>query len=286
MKIKIFEPEYLEPIKPFKYFGITDPVFDINIETLIFTWIAMAFLFIITIIINRLLKKNGNKNLLVFISEQITEFFVNLCKESFGFFKYNYFAFISSLFLFTLFCNLSGIFPFIKEPTEDINTALACGVCSFMYVQYQKIKIRGLWGYIREFLQPIFILLPLNVIGEVAKAISMSFRLFGNILGGSIIVLIALKAIDPYRTHFMIYTLISLPISMYLREKLKFARYPAIKNLIASNIFIIFSGAWLLLFFNIFEGIVQAFVITMLTVTYLSLIEDPESKEHQLEKAT
>jgi len=284
MKIKIFEPEYIDPIKPLKYFGITDSIFDINLETLIFTWIAMAILFAITLFINKRFKKKG-ESLSMFVAEKFTEFFMDLCKESFGFFKYNYFAFISSLFLFTLFCNLSGMLPFTKEPTSDINTALACGVCSFMYVQYQKIKIHGLWEYLKEYMKPIFILLPLNIIGETAKAISMSFRLFGNILGGSIIVLIALKAIDPFRVHFMIYTIITLPICLIIKKKLKFKKMTALKNLIASNIFLIFSVAWLLLFFTIFEGVIQAFVITMLTITYLSLIEDPGSKEQELEKA-
>ena len=275
MRIPIFEHKV---IKPLQAFGLKNSFWDIHIDTVIYTWVAMAVIFGI-VIAGRFFFMRKKVNPFSFALEQLTEFFVNLCRESFGFFEYNWFAFVMALFVFTLVCNSAGMLPFINEPTEDINTALACGICSFMYVQYQKIKIEGFWPYIKEYFKPIFILFPLNLIGEFAKIASMSFRLFGNILGGAIIILIALQSIEAYRIHFMIYVAIALPLMWLISKKVDLKKYPHLNRIFAINNLIIFSCAWLIMFFGIFEGAVQAFVITMLTVTYLSLVGKDDSHD-------
>jgi F-type H+-transporting ATPase subunit a len=216
--------------------------------------------------------KRNKINPFSFSVEKIIEYFVELCRDSFGFFKYEYFAFVVALFTFTLFCNSAGLLPFVKEPTEDLNTALACGLCSFLYVQYQKIRVEGFIGYFKEFFKPIFLLFPLNIVGELAKIASMSFRLFGNILGGSIIVVIALQSMKPFRVHFMIYTAIALPLIWIFSKTIDLRSHRIIGPLLSINNLILFVGAWLLMFFSLFEGVVQAYVITMLTITYLSLV--------------
>ena len=60
----------------------------------------------------------------------------------------------------------------------------------FVIAHYVAIKTKGLKAYIKEYFQPIFFMMPLNLIGELAKIVSISFRLFGNIMGGSIIILV------------------------------------------------------------------------------------------------
>lgn len=272
MKIPIFKHNAIAPLEKF---GLKNSFWHVHIDTLIYTWIAMAILFLVVAIAHFYVKRNKT-NPFSFAVEKMIEFFVDLCRDSFGSFKYDYFSFIVSLFIFTLFCNAIGMLPFVKEATEDLNTALACGICSFMYVQYQRIKLAGFWGYIKQYFQPIFILFPLNIIGEFAKIASMSFRLFGNILGGSIIVVIAIQAMHPYRVHFMIYTAIALPLLWVFSKIIDLRNHRIIGPLISINNLIVFVGAWLLMFFGLFEGVVQAFVITMLTVTYLSLISGDE----------
>lgn len=278
VKIPIFEHAV---IKPLKSFGITHKFWDLHIDTLIYTWVAMSVLFAVIVAAHFYFKRR-KINPFSFTVEQIIEFFVNLCNDSFGFFNYDYFAFIMALFTFTLFCNAAGMLPFMSEPSGDLNTALACGICSFCYVQWQKIKIDGVIGFFKEFFEPIFILFPLNVVGEFAKVASMSFRLFGNILGGSIIVVIALKSIEPYRVHFMIYTAIALPLLWLFSKVIDLTSHRIIGPILSINNLIVFVGAWLLMFFGLFEGVVQAFVITMLTVTYLSLVtKEPEKDEKE-----
>jgi F-type H+-transporting ATPase subunit a len=95
-----------------------------------------------------------------------------------------------ALFMFLLLSNWLGIIPHLGEPTKDLNTPLSLGIMGFLIAHYAGIKAKGLKQYLKEYCQPIFFMAPLNVIGEFAKIISISFRLFGNIMGGAIIILV------------------------------------------------------------------------------------------------
>jgi F-type H+-transporting ATPase subunit a len=97
---------------------------------------------------------------------------------------------ISALFMFLVLSNWLGIFPHLEEPTKDLNTPLGLGIMGFCIAHYAGIRSKGLTEYVKEYFQPIFFMMPLNLIGELAKVISISFRLFGNIMGGSIIILV------------------------------------------------------------------------------------------------
>ena len=153
--------------------------------------------------------------------------------------------------MFIVLSNSLSIIPGAEEPTKDINTTLALGLISFLYVQLYAIASNGLWSYIKEFFSPFFLMLPLNVIGKLATIVSMSFRLFGNIFGGSTISAIYFN---------LIY---GAPL------------YEAIGAFSGINLIII-------LFFGLFEGVIQAFVFAMLSLTYLAaalggeLTEEPE----------
>lgn len=101
-----------------------------------------------------------------------------------------YHPLICTLFMFLLLCNWIGVVPHMEEPTKDLNTTLGLGVMGFFIAHYAGIKHKGLGTYLKEYFQPIFFMMPLNVIGELAKVVSISFRLYGNIMGGSIIILV------------------------------------------------------------------------------------------------
>jgi len=278
MNISIFD--YTE-IRPLSKLGLTGNFWTIHIDTLIYTWVAMLILFILVLVGNFFLKRKIN--VVALVTEQAIDFFINLCKESLGkSFKYNYFAFVSAIFFFTLFCCLVGLLPYFEEATKDLNTTLAIASMSFLYVQYQKIKVNGVSSFLKEFIEPFFILLPLNVIGEVAKVISMSFRLFGNILGGSVIYFIVLGVVFSYKVLFMSLAIIALLAFFIINKMVNLSKHRNIKIILNSVLGIVFSLAWLQMFFGVFEGFVQAFVVTMLTVTYLAVgihEEDDVAKE-------
>jgi F-type H+-transporting ATPase subunit a len=115
-----------------------------------------------------------------------------------------YLPYVGSLFLFILLNNLMGIVPFLRSPTSAFQTTFALGICTFCYVQFTAVRFNGVIGYfyhlagepkgdnifmtIFMWLLGIFLLLPLHVLGELIKPISLSLRLFGNILGEDILI--------------------------------------------------------------------------------------------------
>jgi F-type H+-transporting ATPase subunit a len=101
-----------------------------------------------------------------------------------------YFPLICGLFMFLLLCNWIGVIPKFHEPTKDLNTTLGLGIIGFVIAHYSGIKAKGFKAYSKEYFHPIFFMAPLNVISELAKVVSISFRLYGNIMGGAIIILV------------------------------------------------------------------------------------------------
>jgi len=103
-----------------------------------------------------------------------------------------YVPFVGSLMLYIVTMNWMGMVPFLKSPSTSLNTTFALALCVFVYVQYIGITRNGLAGYLYHFAgQPkdaigwgsAILLFPLEVMGEFIKPISLSCRLFGNILG-------------------------------------------------------------------------------------------------------
>lgn len=97
---------------------------------------------------------------------------------------------VCALFLFLVFSNWLGIIPHLEEPTKDLNTPFSLGLMGFVIAHYAGIRSKGFKAYAKEYFQPMFFMMPLNVIGELSKIVSISFRLFGNIMGGAIIILV------------------------------------------------------------------------------------------------
>ncbi len=157
---------------------------------------------------------------------------------------------IASLFMFVCLGNFIGFLPthYFEEPTADINCTMSLGMMAIAIAIYCGVKAKGAGEFFGELLGPMWhqedatgfaklagkasalFFFPLNVIGEVAKVISISFRLFGNIIGGAIIIVVVSTL--TYNTF--------LPIGLDL-------------------------------FFVFFVGTVQAFVFTMLTLTYIAV---------------
>jgi F-type H+-transporting ATPase subunit a len=125
------------------------------------------------------------------IAEMFVGFFHQLCVDALDEdMAKTYYPMITCLFIFLLICNSIGIFPYMEEPTKDLNTPLGLGIMGFFIAHYAGIRAKGIGGYVKEYFQPIFFMAPLNIIGELAKVVSISFRLFGNIMGGAIIILV------------------------------------------------------------------------------------------------
>ena len=108
---------------------------------------------------------------------------------------WKFLPFIGTIFIYVGFSNLAGLLPGVPSPTGDLNTTLGLALLVFLVSHYQGMKEQGVWGYIKGFGEPVIFLLPLNVVGELAKPISHSFRLFGNVVGGGIIITLIYQAV-------------------------------------------------------------------------------------------
>lgn len=97
---------------------------------------------------------------------------------------------VTTLAVFVGSANLLGLIPGLHTPTPDINTPLAMALIVFVSVPYFGIRTRGLWGYLKHYVDPIFLMLPIEIASEIARTFSLTFRLFGNIMGEEIIIII------------------------------------------------------------------------------------------------
>jgi F-type H+-transporting ATPase subunit a len=160
-----------------------------NLESMMMTWIVIISLISFGYLAAR--KRNIIPNLVQVIGELIIGIFYDLTEDALGKeLGKKYAPLICALFMFLFLCNWLGIFPHLEEPTKDLNTPLSYGILGFVLAHHAGIKAKGLKTYLKDYCEPMFIMAPLNIIGELAKVISISFRLFGNIMGGSIIILV------------------------------------------------------------------------------------------------
>jgi len=161
----------------------------INLEVILMTWIVFALLIIIGLCASN--KKSILPRPIQALGELIVSLLYELTEDALGKdLAKTYAPLVCALFMFLLFSNWLGIIPHLEEPTKDLNTTLGLGIMGFVIAHYAGIKSKGIKAYLKEYFQPIFFMMPLNLIGELAKIVSISFRLFGNIMGGSIIILV------------------------------------------------------------------------------------------------
>ena len=161
----------------------------INLEVILMTWIVFALLIIMGLCASN--KKSILPRPIQALGELIVSLLYELTEDALGKdLAKTYAPLICALFMFLLFSNWLGIIPHLEEPTKDLNTTLGLGIMGFVIAHYAGIKSKGIKAYLKEYFQPIFFMMPLNLIGELAKIVSISFRLFGNIMGGSIIILV------------------------------------------------------------------------------------------------
>ena len=155
--------------------------------------------------------------------------------------------FVAGILALSAFSSLSSLLG-VFAPTSDLNVVLGWAILVFVLITYYKIKGSGLWGYIKSFFSPIFVFAPLNIIGEFATPISMSFRHYGNVMSGMVIsalVAYALQNLSQMVLGWLPGFLGQIP---FLRIGL-----PAVLSL----------------YFDIFSGCMQAFIFAMLTMMFV-----------------
>lgn len=100
-----------------------------------------------------------------------------------------FFSLIATMWIFVAFSNLIGMVPPFHTPTGNLSAVAGLSTITFFSIYYYGVKFHGI-GYFKKFFEPVFILFPLNVIGEFGRILSLTFRLFGNMLGWDLIIAI------------------------------------------------------------------------------------------------
>ncbi|MDR0324054.1 MAG: F0F1 ATP synthase subunit A [Treponema sp.] len=227
----------IKTIVSFNLFGKTIPI----TETVIVSWIVMLILIAGSLILTRRLRviPSGPQAIL----ETAVEFLNNFSKNQFGRFSKHLAPYMGTLFLFILVSNIISVLspleikffghefepPFpIRPPTRDINVTAALGVISILLVLICGFAARGVKGWFKNLFHPVPIMLPFNIMEYATRLISLSLRLFGNILGA-----------------FVLMTLI--------------------ERLFPIGLPMVFS-----LYFDFFDGAIQAVIFVFLTSLYIS----------------
>jgi len=171
-------------IIPFFGYDIT-----INLEVVLMTWIVIALLIFFGVMAAR--RAEILPRPVQVAGELLVNQFFTLTEDALEKeLAKKYAPLICALFMFLLLSNWLGIIPHLEEPTKDLNTPLSLGLMGFVIAHYVGIKSKGFKAYSKAYFEPMFFMMPLNLIGELSKIVSISFRLFGNIMGGSIIILV------------------------------------------------------------------------------------------------
>ncbi|MCI2047499.1 MAG: F0F1 ATP synthase subunit A [Faecalibacterium sp.] len=162
-------------------------------QTLVMTWIVMGIITALCLWLSHDLKlANVSKRQAAaeFIVEKLDGFVRGNMGQHFD----QYIPLVGAIFCLSVFCNLISVLGF-WSPTADLNTELAWAVVVFILITYHKIKAGGILGYLKGYLDPIFLMAPINVISELATPVSMACRHFGNILSGMVIATLIYSAL-------------------------------------------------------------------------------------------
>ncbi|MBE6768867.1 MAG: F0F1 ATP synthase subunit A [Ruminococcaceae bacterium] len=229
------------------YFTIPFPVQDIIIsEAQVNSWLViLSVLFLCLYLTHGIRAKVKTRRQAML--EWVVEKSENMVRENMGDYFMGFVPFIAAILALSAFSSLLsllGMYP----PTSDINIVGGWAILVFILITYYKFKC-GPLGYLKSFGDPVPFLAPLNIISEVATPISMAFRHYGNILSGTVIsVLIAtgLQGLTAIVLGWLPGWLGEFP---FLRIGL-----PAVLSI----------------YFDVFSGVLQAYIFAMLTMLYVA----------------
>jgi len=208
-------------------------------ETVCWAVIVAAGMIIFALVATRNLKQYPKG--LQTACEIIVDFVYSFVKNNMGKHNVGFAPYIGTLFFFLLFCNALGLLG-QRAATADMNFTFAMGFLVFFLIQYNSIKSKGIVRYLKHFAEPFPFMIPINIIEELVFPVSLSFRIFGNILAGFIIVELYMHLMG----------------SLSQKAHLPFPLLQAVTPLPVNA------------FFDIFEPFLQAFVFSMLTMAFIA----------------
>lgn len=206
-------------------------------ETALWAMIVAAFLIIMALLSTRKLQRNPKG--MQGVAELIVETVYNFVRDTMGKRNMAFAPYIGTLFLFLFFSSLLGLLHW-RAATADVNFAFAMAILVFLLIQINSIRSKGVGGYFKHFAKPYPFMYPINLLEEITFPLSLGFRIFGNILAGYIIMELFFDMLAGVTSG------IGIPfLQMVIPLPLNF-------------------------FFDMFEPGLQAFVFSMLTMSFIA----------------
>ena len=217
--------------------------------------------------------------------------------ETMGEHNAKWMPFIGTIFLSSICGTLIGLTGFLRSATADISCVIVWALMVTAIIWYNNIKNNGFLGWLKGFTEPIVVMTPMNIVGEIAQPVSMAFRHFGNVAGGGVITSIIYAALSAAsvgilnliaRSGWLMGTVLlaagALLILLWCKKRkvvaLIFGILCALVGLtgllqglgILSGVPILALGvpAVLSCYFDLFSGFVQAYVFSLLTMVYIA----------------
>ena len=218
--------------------------------TLFFVTIALI---IVALVVNKNIKKRPGK--FQVIVEKLVTMLYNLVEDTMGKHNMKFAPYIGTLFVSSFCCTIIGMTQVFRSATADVSVTAAWALVTTGMVWYNKIKNFGFKGWLKGFTEPFMLMTPMNIVSEVATPVSMAFRHFGNVAGGSVIT-------------SLIYTALATASSFLIR--LVFGSVEFDIPFLQAGIPAAFS-----IYFDIISGLIQALVFSLLTMIYVSAASPP-----------
>ncbi len=154
--------------------------------TILFTWIVMAILTFGSLIVTRGISSQKPTRI-----QSVLEAVITVIRNEIRNVTHHepdiFLPYLGTLFLFISLSNLLAAVPLYHPPTGSLSTTAALACCAFAAGPWYGIRHKGLIGYLKTFSRPSVLLIPFNVTGELTRVLSMSVRLFGNVLSGTMV---------------------------------------------------------------------------------------------------
>ncbi len=220
-------------------------------QTTVTLFTVTVALIIISYFISKNLKKRPGR--FQVIVEKLVGMLYGIVKDTMGEHNLRFAPYIGTLFLSSFFCTTIGMTQIFRSATADLSVTAAWALVTTGMVWYNNIKNFGFKAWLKGFTEPIVVMTPMNIVSELASPLSMAFRHFGNVAGGSVLTA-------------LIYSALSILSTLVLGWIPKlFGFLPKL----LPPVFQVGIPAFLSIYFDLFSGFVQAFVFCLLTMIYV-----------------
>ena len=264
-------------------------------QTTVSSFLVAVMVIVFSLVMHKRLKKRPDG--LQVMVEKAVGMLYKMVGESMGEHNLHWAPFIGTIFVSSLLGSFIGLTGFLRSSTADLSCVMVWALMVTAIIWYNNIKRDGLLGWLKGFTEPIAVMTPMNIIGEIAQPVSMAFRHFGNVAGGGVITSILYLALSMVSAKILglisgsgvavgiVLLIVGAGLIVLYKVKSRKKRFLipgilcAVLGLfgllqaagVLSGVPVLAFGipAVLSCYFDLFSGFVQAYVFTLLSMVYI-----------------